>query len=308
MRFPTLPRIAYDYLVKHWIVCAFGLTVPAYWFAVLRLTGKSWGLLTTAGDMTSLAHCITWPLLVVSVGFALMKTAADKYNEEAKSSGQYVLEHLLQGVNAVTSAKLRRFGQYIEAGGHPNAHAFPQITQPRQQIETLLQNLQITFSNIFGISRDDIGLSIVYDLRNSGNWEWLISVNATDDLDLSALMANPETTVRQLVDNNLRTLFFPDKRLGAAQHRYFPGPKDRPYDGIGSVLCRDVSIVHGAASARAVLTVTTYGKQLCEADDADSIRIIETVILPAFQTRIRLEMSLLYIKEVLNPACARCPG
>ncbi len=309
MRRETLPRAIYDYFIKHWFAAALLLTLSSYWFVILRIVGKDWDLINTDGSLTLFANIITWPLFGLSVIFAILKTKADQYNEQAKNNGQYVLEHIMQGVNAAKSAKLRRFCQYIEAN-HTSGdlYAFRDITQPRVQIEKLLENLQITLSEIFGISRDDIGLSIIYRFDKSVEWRWLYAMNTTDDLDLGTLVNNNETSVRQVIDDKLHSVFYPDKRIGIVEHKYLPGAKDRHFNNVGSVLCRDLSIWQEKRNIRAILSITTYGKQLCEDGDRDSLNKIENLIVSAFTTRLQLELSLLYIKEVLSPKCLDCPS
>jgi len=72
---------------------------------------------------------------------------------------------------------------------------------------------------------------------------------------------------------------------------------DAQYDGVGSIICRDISIGHDSEKhVRAILSITTYGQQICAAGDVESINKVRTVILPQFEARLKLELSLLYIK------------
>lgn len=307
MKRPTLPRKLYNYFVAHWVLSAFVLTISSHWFVIMRIAGKDLSLIDEQGRMTILSHVITWPLFVLSITFALIKTASDKYNEEAKNRGGFILQRMLDSVNAVTSKKMQRFFEFIDANvGKPDIKPFSDITQPRRQIESLLDNIQVTLSEIFGINRDEIGFSILYKPATKPNWEWLYSMNTIHDLDIATLTTNPCTSAKQIIDGKTTSIFFPDKRIGIKEKQYLPGPKDESFENIGSILCRDISIGE-KKHLRAILSITTYGKQLCAHNDKDAINKIENIIIPAFETRIQLELSLFYIKEILSPKCIACP-
>lgn len=300
----ALPRTLYDYFIKRWFLSTLLLTISTHWFVLLKIFGKGWGLIDTTGKLTPFAHWITWPLFGISVCFALLKTAADKYNEEGKNNAQYILERIIENVNAATSAKIRRFITYIKENyNKTTAPNFHDIAQPRLHIENLLENIQITLSRIFGINRDDIGLSIIYKFHTEDPWSWLMTINTAQDVWLGNIVKNPSTTVKQLLDENLnlKSLFFPDKKIGAEKHQYLPGPKDKSFGIVGSILCRDISIGCEHKFVRAILSISTYGKQLCRHNDRDAISKIENLIIPTFERRLRRELALLYIKEVMFP-------
>lgn len=307
MKSKTIPRMVYDFFIKRWFLTILFLTISSHWFVFVQIFGKGLNLIDTAGKLTKLAHGITWPLFSISLIFAISKSLADKYNEQAKNNGQYVLERMLQSVNAVTSAKMQRFCEYIERNhGITNLQTFRDITQPKQQSERLLENIQITLSEIFGINRDDIGLSVVYKSDVDDTWAWLCKMNTDGELDIDTLFKDPHTTIRQLIDTKKKSMFLPDKRIGVQQQKYVAGPKDASYNTIGSIICRDISIGQDNKYMRAILSITTYGKQLCEYNDKDAIDKIENLVISAFEKRLQLELALLYAKESMNPKCVNC--
>ena len=309
MRRITFPRRLYNFFIKKWIVSAFILTLTTHWVIFLKFFGKDVGLMTDQGTLTPIANWITWPVFILSLLFAFLKTAADKYNEEAKNKGHFILEKLLQSVNAVTTKKMQRFCNYAEENqGKAELTPFKDITQPRDQIISLLENIQVTLSELFGITRDEIGLSIIYKPKGNSDWHWLSTINMQNDIDLNTLITNPTTTVKQVIDGKGSTIFFPDKQIAAQNNKYLPGRIDETYDNVGSVLCRDISIGKDEKTIQAILSITTYGTQLCQENDKDAKYKIENLLMPTFEKRIQLELALLYIKEILNPKCMECPS
>ena len=128
---------------------------------------------------------------------------------------------------------MKRFCDFISAHNMENNLAvFHEITKPRKQIESLLDNIQVTLSEIFHIERDNIGLSVLYKPNMSETWEFIESVNTINDLDLTTLVTNPNTTARQIIDKKNTSLLFPDKKIAAHENKYIPGPKDESYNNI----------------------------------------------------------------------------
>lgn len=305
----TFPRRLYNFFIRNWIVSTFILTLAAHWVLFLKFFGKDTGLITEQGVLSPLASSVTWPVFILSFLFAFFKTAADKYNEQAKNNGHFVLERLLQSVNAVTAKKMQRFSRYAEdSRGKKDLTPFKDITQPREQIISLLENIQITLSELFGINRDEIGLSIIYKTIDDTKWHWLSTINMQHDLPLDILITNPTTTVKQIIDGKVSSVFFPDKQIATQKKQYLPGPNDTTHDNVGSVLCRDISVGMDEKTIQAILSITTYGKQLCKDNDNNAKSKIENLLIPTFEKRIQLELALLYIKEILNPKCLECPS
>lgn len=243
MRKISFPRQLYNFFIKKWVITLLILTLATHWILFLKFFGKNAGLITDQGTLTPFAYYISWPVFILSLLFTLLKTVADNYNEQAKNKGHFILERLLQSVNAVTTRKMQRFSSYAEENrGKTALTPFKDITQPRDQIISLLENIQVTLSELFGINRDEIGLSIIYKPIGDTEWHWLSTVNMQQDIDLHTLVTNPTTTVKQIIDGKGASIFFPDKQIAAQNKQYLSGRKDETYDNVGSVLCRDISI------------------------------------------------------------------
>ncbi len=120
-----------------------------------------------------------------------------------------------------------------------------------------------------------------------------------NDWKLEDLLKDPRATMRQIVDGKTTSAFYPNKRTAMEKNLYLPGPKDSSNDYIGSIICRDISI-DSHKSVQAILSISTYGHQICEEDDDDTKRKVLNLLLPSFEKRIKLELALLYIKEVMS--------
>lgn len=297
----SIPRVVYDYFVKRWFLSSFILTSATIWFSILQVFGSTWHLVDETGTLVPSANYVTWAVVSITIIFAVLRTIADKYNEDAKNNGQYVLGKLLQSMDYVTTKKMNRFCDYIQAlknkdGGDP----FLQITQPREQITSIIENIQLTLSDLFGLPRSDIGISIIYKNESESSWSWLVQLDNTGDLSLEQIVNQPSSSARQIIDGKTSVLFYADKRIGRDKHEYFPAAKDDPYHCVGSIVCREINIGNDEKYVRAVLSISTFGKQFCEEGDSYSRDKIINFLLPPFIKRIQLELSLLHIKYLVE--------
>jgi hypothetical protein len=298
MKKKRLLRRLYDYFVEHWVISSLISTVPIFLFLFVQIFGNNVGIINQ-GTLTPSASLILYPIFFVSAVFSWLMAVADRYDEKAKKDGQFIYSLLLDCVNNIKETKLRRFTNYINANKtRRGINPFFEITQPRDQLESVLENIRIALSKMADITRDNIGLSIMYKTDENASWKWLHRINIGNDLSLDNLINNPSSAVRQIIDKKTGLIFFPDKRVGLEHNAYILGDKDKASNNIGSIICKDIS-VNTDNCIQAILCITSYGCQLCDSKDFETREKIIQVLLPVFERRIQLEVALLYIKEVI---------
>jgi hypothetical protein len=293
----TLPRKLYDWLIQHPLIGTFIITIPSHLFIFAKNFGVQFGMVNNVGNFKGFWVYFFMFLWITSFLFVLLKSYADKYNEDSKASGQAVLRSLLQSLNAITIKKCNRFTEYIDTK-LPNSknNPFIDITQPKLQIDCIIDNIQMSFAELFGINRDDIGLSLFWYSTRDVKWVWLKTLNTATNIRLQDLIKNQESTAYQITSGGASSVFFPDKKVGLLNKQYIEGKKDKQYNSTGSIIARELTIGE-SNQVRAVLSITTYGKQLCDENDQNAILRIENEILPTFEKRLKLELALLYIRE-----------
>lgn len=290
----------HDYFTKRWFIAAILFTIPAFGFTFVELFGRNLGWIGEDGKLVSFPKVILIVLFVLSFLFSLLKSYADSDSDNARRNGQFVLDKMLQGVNTIKYKKFQRFVEYIDShNDSTNASPFFEITQPKKQIEAIFDVIQEMLSEIFGISRNNVGISIVYKTDKGRKWDWLNTLNIENDLPLKDLLENPNSTIKKIIDGDRNLIFYPDKRRGIEKQEYISGRADDTNNNIGSIICKDISIATDHRYIHAILSVSTYGNQLCGEKDFDAIGKIERIILPAIERRLQLELALLYIREVV---------
>lgn len=291
----------YKYFLRHWFITALIVTIPSYWFILFRFFGKQLGLVDTSDKLLPSATIIFIILFIVSFVFTLLKNYNDKVSDENCTNNQYILEKILSGINSVSCKKYNRYASYIKSNyGKTGLNAFEEITQPMDEIANLLEEIRICFSDILGINRDNIGGSIIYKYDTSEKWDWFYTMNISGELNISEIMGNSCTPARQIADGKTSSIFYADKKVGISENRYVPDRKDEVNGLIGSIICRDISVeIDGKKCVSAILHISTYGAQICNAEDDNAKHTILSIILPPYEERIKLELALSYIKNVL---------
>ncbi|MCB2211192.1 hypothetical protein KQI52_03665 [bacterium] len=293
-------RSLYDFLIKHWIASAILISLTTHYLLIINFFGIPLKLLSPERELTSLGKWSTFSIIGANYLLALLKSYGDRHNEQVKYNGQKVLQLLMSSITGMSDKKFHRFYSYIKDNtGRTNLEPFRNITQPTLQIQSILEGIQHCFSELFGIQKSNIGLSILFRMNKHGKFNYLYTINIESDLSVDEIVHNPNTTARQVIDGKHSTLFLPDKTEGEKKSQYVPSRKDRQFDGEGSILCRDISIDNDGKHLFAVLTITTYGTKLCKNYDKETEERILNDLLPPFETRLRVELALLYLKEYM---------
>jgi hypothetical protein len=113
------------------------------------------------------------------------------------------------------------------------------------------------------------------------------------------LISNPQATIHEIVEGKQTEIFFPNKSIGLNANQYVDCKRDVSSHGRGSILCKDIGLTTKKKYVSAILSISTYGLQICSENDNDAIKLLLETILPAYVKRIQLELTLLYIKEIM---------
>jgi hypothetical protein len=291
----SLKRRLHDFSVNKWWFSSFLFTLSSIWFILLQFFGKQWSFIDEKGVLSQSGVYLTWVFIVVNVVCSILKTLADKKDAEKKSSGHYILRHLVSNLKIAKLAKFDRYNKGILEDAA--VFDFERIVSPKEQIHTLLESIRSMISSFSDTEESKIGLSIL--LYNDDKWSWLDKINIDDDLDIDSIKNDPNSTARHIIDDEELYIFWPDKQEGVRHHKYVPSPRDEQYNNLGSIYCKDISIndYSGKDVIKVILTVTTYGNLICDPDDESIKSRFVGDIMPEFELRLRVELCLLKMKE-----------
>jgi hypothetical protein len=290
-RAQRLPRRVFTFFVDHWLIAGLIPPLPGLVSLGLRLFDVQMSLpMAVAGSVV---------ILVASV-FSLAKAKAVKYEIGVRNNNDFVLARLLKATNAVTRNKLELFSAFLRDRTCPlPAHPFEEITQPETQLRCVLEHLQRALVEIHGLDSDQVGVSLA--CKRNDKWCWLVRTNCEDDLEFSVLTTNTASAFHHvMIAKTQPFLFCADKRVGVKGGRYVPSARDGEVP-IGSILVHRLDLPIDGDIFSVALSINTYGKQLCEERDHEAKEKIRTTLLPCFELRLRLELCLYYIKQVMVP-------
>ena len=170
-------------------------------------------------------------------------------------------------------------------------------TRPEENLKTIVDQFQQTLSVVFGLNPEELGINVLYRITGGSKWKVVATSNIENEMSISQLTSDHTTTAYNIIIGDKNTIFYADKNEGHRQKKYRYGSKDSGKGTIGSVICHNVSIRSTALYVQGVLSITTYGNQICEDSDIESKEKLIQHILPAMATRIQLELSVLYITK-----------
>lgn len=291
-----VPRKVFSFFVDHWFIAGLIPPLPGLVSLALRLFN------------VSVQPWMTWlgtGVIIAASLFSLAKSAAVKYEISVRHNNDFVLARLLTATNAVTRAKLERFTDYIRQKQCPlPSHPFDEITQPEAQLRCIVEQLQRALVEIHGMEADGVGVSLA--CQANGTWRWLVRSNVDDDLELDVLTSNSQCAFHHVMVAKTREfLFHADKQKGLREKTYLSCKRDGENPS-GSIIVERLDLPVDGSIFSVALSITTYGKQLCEESDLEAKEKIRTTLLSCFKWRLRLELCLYYIKNVMVPASPTC--
>lgn len=291
----------YKYFKKHWLISTLIVTIPTYWFTLIKLVGENIGLVDS-GKLNVVGIVISIIIFIISLGFALIKNYKDNQESEKISSNQYILQKILTSVNSVCSKKSDRYIEFINYNQQNNrVEPFNKIAKPKLQVKDIIEEIKICLSDIADIDRENIGVSIIYKDNISDKWEWFYNSNRINDLSLKEITENASSTARQVIDGRHTMMFVANKKTGQADNTYVKCKSDDSFNLIGSIVCKAIDVIlDDKKFINSILSITTYGNLICEDNDEDAKNTISNIMLPPFEQRLKLELALHYIKNVAN--------
>lgn len=288
----------HDWSLRHWIYSTLLSTLPAIWFTVMQISGKQLKLINNEGEVHGFSLIFFWILILVSFFYSLVLAYKESDKARKMINAHILLDKVGSSIDKVCAKKTERFIDYIRQNSKKTITSpFHEITKPKIQVDILIDELNLCLSEILGMKRNEIGISIIYKKDGDRKWEWLHKIHLSNKTNIRDITDDPSSTARQIIDGKSRYLLIPSKSKAISDGSYKSKSNDTP----GSIICRDISVeFDGHKYLNAILSITTYGKEICNADTLEIVKENLNVLLTSFETRLKLELSLLYIKSCVQ--------
>ncbi|MEQ2355753.1 hypothetical protein [Pseudoalteromonas piscicida] len=265
-----------------------GLT-GAY-FITLDVWGEQWGIIKDHIEKHEIAFSI---LIFVSLTALLIRGIADWYEEQSGDAYKKFLEGFALLTTRVVQKKLNRFKD--ESGKlKPNGNTFKQITQPKEQINLILGEIEALLLNNFSLKRSQVCITIMHNDPKNNNWYYEYETNPSWKHTKATKLIQGKSTAAECLKIG-GPIFHACKRQAHKKGNYFLSERD-DRTGDGSVFCYPAFTVNNDYRDNYIISIVTYGRRLCDPlDDQQADAISE--IFSDICRRIDLELTLNSIKR-----------
>lgn len=160
-------------IIRNRFIQVFLPGVTAAYFITLDVWGDQWRIIN---DHTEKHEIIFIVLMFFSLTSLLIRGIADWYEGQSGDAYKKFLEDYALLTTRVVQKKLERFKD--ESGRlKPNGNTFKQITQPKDQINLILGEIEALLLNNFYLKRNQICITIMYNDPQSNNWYYEYETN-----------------------------------------------------------------------------------------------------------------------------------
>lgn len=262
------------------------------YFLTLDVWGDKWSILKNHQETHEVVFA--W-LVVLSLCMLVCRGIADLY--ESRSDRAYIafLESFSVMTSKIVNTKLRRFKDESRKL-KPGSNVFKQITQPKDQINLILSEIESLLLSNFGIKQNDSSITIMHNNPGGGAWFYKYKTKDWNHTKAQSLIDGASTAAECLRTGE--AIFHPCKKTAKENGNFHFSDRDVRY-GNGSVFCYPIVTNTPNYDDRYVISIVTYGKPICDPLDRDHAKAISG-ILSDICRRIELELTLESIKEWLT--------
>lgn len=260
------------------------------YFLCLDVWGDEWGIVKNHQEKHEFIFSV---LIVSSLLILLIRGAADWYEEKSDKSYIAFMEQFSILTSKLVTKKLERFKEEA-LKLKPNGNTFKQITQPKDQINMILAEIETLLLNNFSIKKKQVCITIMHKGPLSNNWHYEYETNR----GWAHTKAQKLIEEKSAASECLRTgqpVFHACKNSASSKGLYYLSERDRS-SGEGSVFCYPAFTKNSDYSDNYIISIVTYGKKFCDPLDKEQAEAISDILADICQ-RIDLELTLQSIKR-----------
>ena len=260
------------------------------YFLCLDVWGDQWDVIANYKDQHELVFSI---LIFLSLVILLIRGTADWY--EGKSDKSYIafMEQFSVLTTRLVTRKLERFKDEA-LRLKPNGNTFKQITQPKDQINMILGEIETLLLNNFGIKKKQVCITIMHKDPIQNNWYYEYETNKGWKHTKAQKLIDGKSAASECL-NTGQPVFHPCKKTASKSDYYFLSDRDKS-SGEGSVFCYPAFTENPDYIDNYIVSIVTYGKRLCDPLDSDQAEAISDIFSDICR-RIDLELALHSIKK-----------
>lgn len=331
MSFPILVIKLAKVLKTHWIFTLIFINLSAVWVPILyTFLGVQLKLITIVNQSSQFTllglvlMIVLLSLIFVGNGVLFFEGKKGKDNSETEELKSQLLEQTENGIvlrelnssaNVICESKLSTLVNEVDHFiSDRNAELPMIISDPKKQLDALANELSICLANLLKFQErrhvTDLFTSIIYKFpqENDKEWHWATTERGLSISDLTTPQGDRISTFQYLLNCKGHSVFKNSKQAAYDDNQYIPDTED-VYDEErrlkGSIACFQIKVnKNNKTIIEFVVTIASYDQQFVQgANDGDEIvqnvrHNLEKVVLPNYFIRAKIELCLLYIKQL----------
>jgi hypothetical protein len=264
--------------------------VSAAYFLCLDVWGDKWDWIKDHQEKHELAFAF---LLGASLVSMLASGIAEWYDQ--KSDKKYILfiERLAMLTTRLVNLKLNRFKEAAKQL-KPKSDTFKQITQPKDQINLVLSEIEGLILDNFGIKEGNVCITILHKDPISEKWYYEFETHKEWNHTKAHVLMNESSAAAYSLKIG-EPVFHACKKIGQRTGQYLLSDRDKRGKK-GSAFVYPATIETPEYVDTYIISIVTYTERLCDPLDSDQSEAIKRILTDICK-RIDLELSLLSIKQ-----------
>jgi hypothetical protein len=289
----TLRSLLYDNCLarslRNKFLQLFAPGVSAIYFLCLDVWGDDWDIIK---NNKSTHETIFFFLIFTSLLMLLFRGIADWYEDKSNKGYISFLEQFSILTSKVVNKKLSRFKEKAQ-NLKPTGDTFKQITQPKDQINLILGEIESLMQNHFGIKARNLCISILHKDPGNNKWYFIFETQKSWKHTRPERLMSETSAANDCLETG-EHVFHPCKESAAKVGKYFLSDRDKSNGG-GSVFCYPSTTKTPDYTDNYVISIVTYGKLLCDPLDSKQSQAVSEIFCDLSQ-RLDLELTLQSMK------------
>ena len=263
--------------------------ISGAYFITLDVWGDKWEFISK----NTAKHEVIFSILVALSLFSLLvRGIADWYEEQSERTYIKFLEQFSLLTTKLVVNKLNRFKDETTKL-KPNGNTFKQITQPKDQINLILGEVESLLLNNFSLKRNQVCMTIMHNDPINETWYYEYETNRSWKHTKAIKLLEGRSAAAECLSTG-EPIFYACKNKAAKLGKYYLSERDKR-TGIGSVFCYPAFTQNNDYRDNYIISIVTYGKRLCDPIDDEQAEAISE-IFSDIARRIDLELTLHSIK------------
>jgi len=257
--------------------------IPTIWFSFFAIFAPSYEKLIVQGKLTALAIILNIIVFIVVVFYIVASIYCQSVKQKQKNVDEKTYMSILQNLDdANIFLRNKQTNVLFE---HEDSNY---VSDYRSNINVLLMLLVKCLSEVTNVDESKFVASYFYKFKNDG-WKIINSDGKHKGVDVS-IIEDKSSVVSQLIRED-SAIFYLSKEEANKKGNYFIDERDKEQKEIcesqmGSIFGLNWSIsnqISGDVILSSIITVATYGEQICDSEDVRIKKVIIDQILKMFE-------------------------